>query len=324
VLLFNNLNFGMTGGEHSVTTLPDALTATTLHGNLERPLDSCATAQVNGATFVARTTTFDPALSDLIAGAIEHDGFSLVDVWEPCTSYFVPQNRFGRRQMEEAMQALDFPTGLLHREARPEYSRAYRALVACERDRPLDQARSIAPAFSSTISAPIRLVLAGSAGQKIQTAASLLTEGALRSGLWVSQRSDYPVAVKAGYSVAEVILSPEEILFTGVSRPDIVLALFPEGLKRVGWRAEQLGAGDRLYLTVGLGPVTTRAQQIEIDFRPTGPWSSRKRYWALMALAHVIEREQLFPLEALRASVASQGAYVEENLAAIEAAARLE
>ena len=43
VLVMNNFNFGMTGGEHSVTTPPGGVTATTRDGNLERPLDICAT-----------------------------------------------------------------------------------------------------------------------------------------------------------------------------------------------------------------------------------------------------------------------------------------
>jgi len=324
VLLFNNLNFGMTGGEHSVTTLPGSLTATTHYGNLERPLDACATAQVNGATWVARTTTFEPGLSDLIAEAVDHEGFSLLDIWEPCTSYFVPQNRFGRRQMEQAMEALHFATGVLHRESRPEYGRAYRAAVAGERDRPRQRAQPVTPRFSSALTGPRQLVLAGGAGQKIQSAASLLTQGALLAGLWVSQRSDYPVAVKSGYSISEVILSPDEILFTGTVKPDIMVVLFPEGLRRVRSTVEQLGPHDRLYLAAGLGPVETAAQPIEIDFARAGPWGNRKRAWALMALAHVLRREALYPVEALQAAIVAQGAYVEENLAAVEASARLE
>jgi len=90
VIVFNNLNFGMTGGEHSVTTPPDALTVTTPHGNLEHPLDICATVAVNGAGFAARTTIFDKALPDLMAEAIQIDGFALVDIWELCTAYLRP------------------------------------------------------------------------------------------------------------------------------------------------------------------------------------------------------------------------------------------
>ena len=59
VLVFNNFNFGMTGGQHSTTTPAGAITATTPGGNLERPLDICATVAVNGAGFVWRGTSFD-------------------------------------------------------------------------------------------------------------------------------------------------------------------------------------------------------------------------------------------------------------------------
>ena len=54
VLLFNNFNFGMTGGQHSTTTPTGAFTSTTSSGNLERPLDVCATVAVNGAGYVWR------------------------------------------------------------------------------------------------------------------------------------------------------------------------------------------------------------------------------------------------------------------------------
>ncbi|MCC6408588.1 MAG: 2-oxoglutarate synthase, partial [Planctomycetes bacterium] len=54
VLVFNNFNFGMTGGQHSTTTPPGAVTSTTPGGNLERPLDICATVAANGAGFVWR------------------------------------------------------------------------------------------------------------------------------------------------------------------------------------------------------------------------------------------------------------------------------
>ena len=50
VLVFNNFNFGMTGGQHSATTPAGAITATTPEGALERPLDACATVAANGAS----------------------------------------------------------------------------------------------------------------------------------------------------------------------------------------------------------------------------------------------------------------------------------
>ena len=100
VLVFNNFNFGMTGGEHSVTTPPGGVTATTRGGNLERPLDICATVAVNGAGFVWRGTAFDRDLPDVIAEAVRSECFALLDIWELCTAYYVPNNEFTRKALE--------------------------------------------------------------------------------------------------------------------------------------------------------------------------------------------------------------------------------
>ena len=100
VLVFNNFNFGMTGGEHSVTTPPGGVTATTRAGNVERPLDLCATVAVNGAGFVWRGTAFDRDLADIIAEAMRSESFALLDIWELCTAYYVPNNEFSRKSLE--------------------------------------------------------------------------------------------------------------------------------------------------------------------------------------------------------------------------------
>ena len=71
VLVMNNFNFGMTGGEHSVTTPPGGVTVTTRQGNLERPLDICSTVAVNGAGYVWRGTAFDRELPDAHRGGFD-------------------------------------------------------------------------------------------------------------------------------------------------------------------------------------------------------------------------------------------------------------
>ncbi len=86
VLVMNNFNFGMTGGEHSVTTPPGGVTVTTRKGNLERPLDICATVAVNGAGYVWRGTAFDRELPDVIVEASNSESFALLDIWELCTA----------------------------------------------------------------------------------------------------------------------------------------------------------------------------------------------------------------------------------------------
>jgi len=129
VLVLNNFNFGMTGGQHSTTTPEDFITPTTPSGNLEHPLDLCATVGVNGAAYAYRGTSFDDDLVDRIVEGIEVDGFSMMDVWDLCTAYFVRNNKFSRRQIDQTMEALGLESGVLYRNERQEFSAAYRRLA---------------------------------------------------------------------------------------------------------------------------------------------------------------------------------------------------
>lgn len=317
VLVFNNFNFGMTGGEHSVTTPPDALTTTTRAGNLEQPIDLCATVGVNGAGFAARTTTFDKALPALIAEAIQHDGFALVDIWELCTAYFAPANQFKKASVEALLERLGFGTGVLTRRARPEYSRAYRAATADQRGLPTLAPDPLIPAYTAPLSARQGWVIAGAAGQRIGSAAALFCQGAILAGLWATQHNDYPVTVKTGHSIADVILSPAPIGYMGVSHPDVMVVLFPEGLAVERGRIARLSAEATLYLAADLPAVETRARVVRVDFSATG---QPKTAWALMALARVLRETAIYPLEALQAA-AARGPYTEQNRAALDASA---
>jgi len=315
-LVFNNLNYGMTGGQHSVTTPPQAITATTPYGNLERPMDICATAAVNGASFVARTTSFDKNLAKLIVQAIKNEGFSLIDVWELCAAYFAPTNRFNKRVLEETLDLLGFATGILHLDERPEYARAYRDAIASQLGEPALIGQPLEARYAHHLDNRLNFVIAGAAGQKTGTAAAAFARGALLSGLWATQRDDYPVTVRAGHSLSEVIISPQEIRFLGVPRPDVMVVLFEEGLKKVAPRLDRLTEDARLYINVDLLPVQTRARVIPLNLRGKGP----KKHWSLMTMAALLRREGIYPLEAFKEAITMNKAYAEENLAAIEAA----
>ncbi len=171
VLVFNNLNFGMTGGQHSVTTPHGGKTATTRGGNLERPLDVCATVAANGASFVYRGTSFDKDLPDQIAEGIQTPGFALLEVWELCTAYYVPNNKFSRTGLIGTMQELGLPSGVLHRLDNPELAHAYREEYAGLRGQPVAQGRPVEKEFDSTLAKTTRIILAGAAGGKVRSAA---------------------------------------------------------------------------------------------------------------------------------------------------------
>ena len=323
VIVFNNFNYGMTGGEHSVTTPPGGLTSSTPYGTLEQPMDICQTVAINGATFVARTTVFDKTITDLLLNAIQHDGFGLVDIWELCTAYYVPNNRFNKSALERTLAELNFKTGLLHQAERPEYSRAYRASVESEKGKTPVPVRGVVPKYNSALNRRLECVIAGAAGRKINSAASLFCRGAVLSELYATQRNDYPVTVKYGHSVSEVILSPQEIGYTGIVQPQLMIALFKEGLMRVKAQLATMGEEDTLIIHKDLLPVETRAQTLVLDFTQIGRGASKKESWTVMALAAALAKLEIYPLEAFREAVVARSEFAAENLAAVEAGAIL-
>jgi 2-oxoglutarate ferredoxin oxidoreductase subunit beta len=319
VVVFNNFNYGMTGGEHSVTTPPGGVTSSTPYGQLERPMDICQTVAVNGASFVARTTSFDKGLPDLLMSAIQNDGFSLVDIWELCTAYYVPNNKFSKSMLEKTLGDLNFSTGILHQDPHEEYSRAYRRVVKDEVGKQPMPARPIKPNFTSELRKQVGIVLAGAAGKKINSAATLFARGAVLSGLWATQRNDYPVTVKSGHSVAEVIVAPWNIGYTGISQPQAMLLLFREGLGTVRNQLAAMTEQDILLVNSELLPIETRARVIPLDFKKLDGWLNKKEYWAIIGLARLLKELQIYPMEAFKEAVVGRREFAEENLKAVEA-----
>jgi 2-oxoglutarate ferredoxin oxidoreductase subunit beta len=319
VVVFNNFNYGMTGGEHSVTTPPGGLTSSTPFGQLEHAMDICQTVAVNGASFVARTTSFDKGLSDLLAVAIQNDGFSLVDIWELCTAYYVPNNHFSKSLLENTLSALQFPTGIVHQSSYPEYSRAYSQSVANEKGKAPMPSRPIQTKYKSGLDKRLGIVIAGAAGKKINSAAALFCRGAVLSGLWATQRNDYPVTVKSGHSVSELILAPKEISYTGITKPDVMILLFKEGLATVQRQLAAMTGQEILIVNSDLLPLQTKAKTLVLDFTLSGSLTNKKEEWAMIALSKLLYEMQLYPLEAFKEAVSIGSKFAEENLAAIEA-----
>ena len=321
VLVFNNLNFGMTGGQHSTTTPSGAITSTTPGGNLERPLDICATAAVNGAAYVYRGTNFDPELTDRIVEAIETPGFSILDIWELCTAYFAPSNRFGKRSLEDTQQRLGLGTGVLEHRNVAEYAEAYRKDAANRSPVSGVEPQLLESEYVSTLDHPVRLLVMGSAGGKVRSAARMVAEAAIRSGLHATQSDDYPITVKTGHSVSELILSPDAIDFTGIDRPDLMVILSEDGLAKSRPYLAAMTASDRVVMVPELPGVETGATVEVLDLGRL-PTRVGRTELALVALTAAVVRQNVVSAEALRAA-AGLGRYAEKNLAAITAGIEL-
>ena len=96
VICFNNDIYGMTGGQYSPTT-PNGDKATTApYGNVDRPFDIANLAHGAGASFSARGDVFHAReTTEIIKQAILHKGFSLVDVYSVCPTYYGRKNKKG-------------------------------------------------------------------------------------------------------------------------------------------------------------------------------------------------------------------------------------
>jgi 2-oxoglutarate ferredoxin oxidoreductase subunit beta len=315
LLVFNNMNYGMTGGQHSTTTPTGSITSTTPGGNLEHPLDICGTVGVNGAAYVYRGTNFDKELPVRIAEAMQTPGFALLDVWDLCTAYFVPSNTFGKKSLLATQQELGLDTGVLYRRDVDEFSEAYRE--AAKTGGPRLTVPIIEPRFESHLETIANVMLAGSAGAKVRSAARTIAEAAILSHLQVAQRDDYPITVKTGHSVSQLVLSPNPVEFPGMRRPDVLVILSEDGMRKSrGYLPDMEGS---VFVVPEYADVTTTAAVKVLD-PSVAPTRVGKAELALAMLSAAVLDTHLLEVDALKAAASSRPAYAEKNLAAVNAA----
>lgn len=87
-IVMDNQVYGMTKGQASPTTAPDWVNKLTPHGSGVRPFEPLAIALASGASFIARGFSGDPAaMSKILVEALQHPGFSFVQVLSPCKTF---------------------------------------------------------------------------------------------------------------------------------------------------------------------------------------------------------------------------------------------
>ncbi len=146
-ILYNNSIYGMTGGQEAPSTPLAFRSTTSPFGNIEPAFDTVELAMAAGATYVARTTTFDfDDMPRYISEAILHPGFSVVEILSQCPTYFGRLNQLGdapellkyeRSQtflaentplLTKAEMVGKRPLGVFRNEIRPEYTKEYAKL----------------------------------------------------------------------------------------------------------------------------------------------------------------------------------------------------
>jgi len=251
-VIYNNGTYGMTGGQQAPTTPAGMRSTTSPLGSIEPPFDISELARAAGATYVARTTTFDfEELPQYIAEAIAHPGFAVVEVLTQCPTYYGRLNHLGDpATMVDYERDLTFPVdpmtreqvagklavGRFRQEVRPEYTRRYAEL--CDRARAAGSVEG--PGEEAPIAAsaqplprdPYEVRFSGEGGQGVILAGVLLADAAGAEGRQVVHTQSYGPEARGGACKSEVVLSTQEIAFPEVELPDAVVCLSPEAMRK--------------------------------------------------------------------------------------------
>jgi len=134
VIMHDNGVYALTTGQFTPTSQKGFKSKSSPEGNIEEPLNPITLMLESGATFVARGYAGKlKHLSDLMIQAIQHEGFSFIDVLQPCVS-FNNTYQFYNKRVEEIDHDLTYeeaielarmrekiPIGIFYRAKKPVY-----------------------------------------------------------------------------------------------------------------------------------------------------------------------------------------------------------
>ncbi len=132
VVMHDNGVYALTTGQRSPLSPEGYKGPSTPHGNTEPPLNPLVLTLEAGATFVARGYSGDiKGLTGLIADGVRHNGFSFIDVLQPCVTFNNRYTEYNELAKPMAGGPLSFddalalariretlPTGILYRAER--------------------------------------------------------------------------------------------------------------------------------------------------------------------------------------------------------------
>jgi 2-oxoglutarate/2-oxoacid ferredoxin oxidoreductase subunit beta len=315
VLVCNNFNFGMTGGQHSATTPECAVTPTTPHGAADHPFDICQTVVAGGASYVARCSALGPDCVTHIETALRTPGFAVLDLWELCVAYYVPLNKFKPPEMVEMSERLNMPFGVLRQ-----------VESSAKPSSPSGQTKPVAPADTpeETESTSIKwtgrteITVAGSAGQRIRSACGVIGEILVGSGVNAAQYDDFPITVRKGFSISHLVISDEPIRYTCVDEPELLVVLSDDGMKRLGG-LDHVRSSGMVYANASVPLSDTSATVVQFDLREAEKLVGKPSA-ALCLLTRAVIAHGLIDAETLcnAAETHLRGRHRDDNLRAIK------
>lgn len=88
LILHNNGNYGLTTGQFSPLSPLGFRGLSSPQGSVEEPFQAIPLLLISGASFVARAYSANPKqLAAIVKQAVQHKGFSFIEVLQPCVSY---------------------------------------------------------------------------------------------------------------------------------------------------------------------------------------------------------------------------------------------
>jgi len=298
LIILNNFNFGMTGGQYSFTTPNNAVVGSEFLNRAEISLDICAIAKSAGASYITRCSGLDKNLDEKMAKAIEHKGFSIVETLGMCTGRYTKRNKLTPKVIDQTIEKLEQYSGTIEENQRPEYGRLYRDLAG-EKTR-FPEPVTLKKQFDFKDYQRQEVVILGSAGMRIVTAGDIVCYAGMNAGMNVSIKNDYNITVLRGQSVSEILIDPQKIGYTGIESPTIVLALSDEGVQRRQYIFADLNQNTFVLKEKSVSIPETKAEVMEIDFKNL---KIKKQDWALASLGVLAKNEKALNKDMLESAV---------------------
>ena len=296
LVVYNNLLFGMTGGQMSGLSTNDFKDFKQAVDDAD-PYDIVNLAHQAGAAYAVRVNDLKKYTA-VLEKAYETPGFALVELASLCTSY-------GMKKVAEFKKFIVAEEELMNK--RPV------GIVPKRETKPLiENLKGLETQFTANIEDRVGIVLAGSAGGGVQSAAVMLAQAGMLAGLHATMKGEYPITVGTGFSVAEVILSKEPINYTGLQDPDTVLIVTDDGWTKV---SDRIAPNSKVYVDTKIGLETTH--EAKPFYKVAG-----KKGAALSAVSYWIKETGIFPIEALE-KVVENHKYAESLQKAIKSAEAL-
>ena len=305
VVIHNNMLYGMTGGQPSDFTPRGFKTPTLPQGVQTAGYDICELIAAAGASYVSRIIGVGD-YSDTLAEAFRAKGFSLLEVMEICPSYGVKSNP-GMRLASVVEEA-----GLAVKVFAKGRDKSFETPTNSSSASLINPRLAVEVKYEHCLEKPVSIMLSGSAGEGVQSAAEVFAKAAMTAGLHATKKGSYPVTVGVGFSASEIIVSPRLILYTGSPVPDTLIVTSADGLEYARPTARKMKGG-LLLIDQSLETPETGAETVKLPFRE----KAGGRYCSLYSTFCYLKRSAIFPPEAVKEVLLGDGMSVKANFEAL-------